>query len=226
MSDAAELSRILGHEFARPELLRQALTHASAAAEGADGHYERLEFLGDRVLGLIVAETLLERFPEVNEGELAVRLNALVRRETVAETVRHSGLARHIRLGASERSGGGRTKPAILADVGEAVIGALFLDGGLEIARDYVLRHWGERFDTVARARKDAKTRLQEHLQRDGGALPSYEVVRQEGPDHQPVFTVQVRAPDGAEAEGSGGTRRDAEQEAAAALLARLGGDG
>lgn len=223
MNSPRGLSAILGHTFADADLLRQALTHPSAV-DRMEAHYERLEFLGDRVLGLVVAEALYRRFPHASEGDLAVRLNALVRRETVAEIVQESGLVRHIRLGASEKAGGGRTKPAILADVGEAVIGALLLDGGLETARRFVERWWGDRFDRVDQARKDAKTRLQEMLQRDGGELPRYAVVRQEGPDHQPTFTVAVHAPDGRSAEGQGGSRRDAEQAAATALLAILVG--
>jgi len=214
------LQAALGHRFAEPALLREALTHAST--EPADGRdYERLEFLGDRVLGLVIAARLMRGLPAARAGELAVALNALVRRETVAEVARELGLGAHLRLGPSEATTDGRAKPAILADAMEAVLGALYLDGGMAAAAACIERAWSGRLAAAAGAAKDAKTRLQERLQGAGDALPSYVVVGQEGPAHRPHFRVRVEAA-GKQAEGEGSSRRAAEQAAAAALLARL----
>jgi ribonuclease-3 len=216
------LDEKLGHRFADPGLIRRALTHASLGAESN----ERLEFLGDRVLGLIVAERLYAEFPDVPEGGLAVRLNALVRGETCARIAEAAGLAPHLRMASAEAGSGGRQKSAILAGAAEAVIAALYLDGGLEAAREFVMRYWEEAFRALDADLRDAKTALQEWAQ--SGALekkmqPSYSVKERIGPDHAPVFTVEVRIPGLDPETGEGSTKRDAEQDAARRMLTRLG---
>jgi ribonuclease-3 len=221
------LARALSHHFARPELLEQAVTHPSAASP-ARPHNQRLEFLGDRVLGLIIAEALLEAYPDEDEGTLAPRLNALVRRETLAEVAAEIGLGEYLLLGRSEATGGGRRKKAILADAMEAVIAALYLDGGMEAARRLVLARWQRRIEAPDTAPTDAKTRLQEWAQGRGMAPPAYAVTAREGPDHAPRFTVEASLASGERALGEAASKKEAEQAAAQALLARLGleGDG
>ena len=220
--DRAELEERLGHRFSDPSLLTRALSHASAG----NASNERLEFLGDRVLGLVVAERLHAEYPHETEGGLAVRLNALVRRETCAKIAGEAGLAPYLIMAASESASGGRKKAAILAGACEAVIAALYLDGGLDPARAFVLRYWDDAFKTLAPELRDAKTALQEWAQ-SGAAKqktqPVYVPTARSGPDHAPMFTVEVRVP-GQEAEtGEGSTKRDAEQDAAKRMLHRLG---
>ena len=228
MDDEQEpsLEAIVGHQFASTSLLREALSHPSLDLKGTGRrNYQRLEFLGDRVLGLLIADHLFRQDPEAVEGDLAVRFNALVRRETVAEVAQAAGLAPHIRLGKSERDRGGRDKPAILADVCEAVIGALYLDGGLSAARSFVERHWGRRVAVSLQVEKDAKTRLQEIVQARDRKPPKYKVVERTGPDHAPQFTVQVSITDSDATQGKGGSRREAEQAAAEEMLRSLDDD-
>lgn len=210
----------LGHAFRDPELLREALTHPSH--EGSR-HYQRLEFLGDRVLGLIVAELLFEMFPSLGEGELATRFNLLVRRETLAEIAAELGFPDHLSLARGEAASGGRQKPAILADACEAVIAALYLDAGIGAARNFVRRVWTPRVHELPERLKDAKTALQEWLQAKGYAPPIYAEIGREGPAHEPLFTIEAAAENGASATGHGLSKRIAEQEAAAALLVKLG---
>ncbi|HSF94223.1 MAG TPA: ribonuclease III [Thermohalobaculum sp.] len=217
-----QLRSVLGHTFAVPELLERAVTHPSASSAARPDN-QRLEFLGDRVLGLIIAEALLKTYPDEAEGALAPRLNALVRRETLAEVAREIRLGEALRLGRSEATGGGRRKTAILADAMEAVIAALYLDGGMAAARGFVLSRWQARLEAPDTAPMDAKTRLQEWVQARGQETPEYVVVNREGPDHAPRFTVVARLADGTEAEGAAKSKKQAEQAAAGALLARLG---
>ena len=221
---AAELqdfSRRLGHEFRRPELLLRALTHPSiASAQRPDN--QRLEFLGDRVLGLIVAEALLLADKMATEGQLAPRFNALVRKETCAEVAREIGLGDVLRLGRSEMLSGGRRKEALLADAMEAVIAAIYRDSGFEAAQTVVLRLWGTRIAAVRPDARDAKTALQEWAQARGHPPPAYVETAREGPPHQPVFTLEVRLSSGEVEQARGASKRMAEQEAARALLARL----
>jgi len=221
-ADLARLADSLGHRFADPGLLEQALTHSSASSPARPDN-QRLEFLGDRVLGLIVAEALLAAYPDEAEGDLAPRFNALVRRETLAEVAVELDLGSCLRLGRSEATGGGRRKKAILADAMEAAIAALWLDGGMAAARDFVLGRWQARIETPAAAPMDTKTRLQEWAQGRGIALPDYAVAAREGPDHAPRFTVTARLETGEAADGTAGSKKQAEQAAAAVLLARLG---
>jgi len=216
MTPSAEKS--LSYRFKDRSLLDQALTHRSVeAAGGAD--YERLEFLGDRVLGLVVTEMLMAAFPVEREGALAKRLAALVRQETLADVARDIGLGQHVRLSRGESDGGGRENDAILADVCEAVIAAIYRDGGLDAVRGFIERHWQDRLRSVAAPPQDAKTTLQEWVQGRGLALPAYSVIAREGPDHAPAFTVKVALADGQSAEGRGPSKRTAEQAAAHKLL-------
>ena len=220
-TDRAALTRLLGHAFRDPALLEQALTHPSAAT-GARADNQRLEFLGDRVLGLCIAEALLEAFPGAAEGELAPRFNALVRRETLAEVAAGIDLGGHLRLGRSESISGGRRKAAILADATEAVIAALYLDGGMEAARAFITVHWRDRLRGLRSAPTDAKTRAQEWAQARGLAPPAYRLLAQSGPDHAPEFTVEAKLETGETATGRAGSKKMAEQEAASALLGLL----
>ncbi len=228
--DSSELAERLGHGFAQPELLARALTHPSAATRqgGIDDSYERLEFLGDRVLGLIVADLLMARFPREPEGPLAVRHAELVRRETLAEVAGEIGLHDFLRLAKGEEAAGERHNPALLANACEAVIGALYLDGGLAVAWAFVERLWGGRLEAVAQPPQDAKTGLQEWAQARALGLPKYREVGREGPAHEPHFTIEVEVGgpgQGQEpARGEGRSKRLAEQAAAARLLARLRG--
>jgi ribonuclease-3 len=217
------LAARLGHVFADPALLERALTHVSAVANGdRNESYQRLEFLGDRVLGLAVSAMLVEAFPDAAEGELSRRLAELVRGDACAEVATEMGIGPAIRLGPSESQSGGRTRKVILGDICEAVIGALFLDGGFEVARGVVERYWRERMLAKTRLR-DAKTELQEWAQGRGLPTPSYIEVARAGPDHKPVFHVQVFV-EGLEAShGEGASKRAAEQAAATAFLMREG---
>ncbi|MDP6345759.1 MAG: ribonuclease III [Alphaproteobacteria bacterium] len=213
----------LGHHFADPELLLEALCHPSLDRRRQGGSdYQRLEFLGDRVLGLTIATTLYRGHPDADEGDLAVRFNGLVRRDTVAAAARKLDLGPFIRLGKSEARQGGREKPAILADVCEAVIGALYLDGGLAAAEAFVARYWADFLADSRRAAKDAKTSLQELVQGAAGKPPRYRVVEQTGPDHAPHFTVEVLIEGAEPVIGEGRSRREAEQAAAEILLDHL----
>ncbi len=223
-ADPAALAARLGHRFARPALLVRALTHPSAASRrGArDDSYERLEFLGDRVLGLIVADLLLARFPAEDEGALAVRLGELVRRETLAEVAAELGLAAYLRLAKGEEAAGERGNPALLANACEAVIGALYLDGGLAIARGLVEPLWAPRLEAAAEPPQDAKTALQEWAQARGLALPRYREVKRVGPPHEPHFTVEARVEGREPTLGEGRSKRLAEQAAAARLRAQI----
>ncbi len=221
MTQEQELSAVLGHVFHDPDLLEQALTHRSAMVAGQEG-YERLEFLGDRVLALVVADMLLDAFPTENEGALAKRYTALVRRETLADVAREIGLGRYIHLSRGESEGGGRENEGILADVCEAVIAALYRDGGLAAARAFIERHWTTRLRKALRPPQDSKTALQEWAQARGYPLPTYRTIGRVGPDHAPIFTVSVAIPGFAPAKGEGPSKRSAEQAAAAQLLETL----
>lgn len=211
----------LGHDFARPELLVQAVTHASLSSPTRPDN-QRLEFLGDRVLGLVMAEALLGADKAAAEGQLAPRFNALVRKETCAEVAREVGLGEVLKLGRSEMMSGGRRKDALLGDALEAVIAAIYLDGGFGAAKSTVLRLWGQRIGAVEADARDAKTALQEWAQARGMTPPVYAETGREGPDHAPVFTVRVSLASGEAEVAKAGTKRLAEQQAAKALLARM----
>lgn len=221
--DLSDLKATLGHDFKDPSLLERALTHPSAATQMRPDN-QRLEFLGDRVLGLIVAQMLMKRFPDLPEGELAPRFNALVRRETLAEVATSIDLGRFLKLGRSEQTSGGRRKAAILADAMEAVLAALYLDGGLTAAQAFIDSHWAGPLSQVRANPMDAKTRAQELLQGLGARPPEYALISRTGPDHAPVFTVEARLEDGRNAQGTARSKKLAEQAAATQLLAQLEG--
>ncbi|WBU60267.1 ribonuclease III [Paracoccus albus] len=213
----------LGHDFARPELLVQALTHGSVASPTRP-HNQRLEFLGDRVLGLTIAEALYNADSAATEGQLAPRYNALVRGETCADVARQIGLGDVLKLGRSEMMSGGRRKEALLADAMEAVLAAIYRDAGFDKARAVILHLWADRLDGVEQDARDAKTALQEWAQANGMAPPKYEVTGRKGPDHAPEFEVTVRLDNGRQGVASGkGTKRSIEQQAAAAMLKEIG---
>lgn len=223
---------LLGHAFARPALLREALTHRSAVparrlaqgrsapATGA-GSNERLEFIGDRVLGLLIAEWLAERFPEEQEGALGPRLAHLVSQPTLAAIAEVCGLPVLLDVAAGETRAGVRKLATVLADAMEALIGALYLDAGLAPARAFVRRVWAGTMEAMTAPPKDPKTVLQEFVLARGHALPQYEIVTREGPPHDPVFVIAVSA-GGGRGEGRAGSKRAAERLAAADLLSRL----
>lgn len=220
------LSRALGHRFARPELLDEALTHTSAAGGGGSYPYgyERLEFLGDRVLGLVIAEMLLSQFPQEDEGKIARRYSALVRAEALTGVAEKIELGRYLTLGASEEESGGRANRGLLADACEAVIAALYLDGGLEAAARFIHDHWQPLIAAAAEPPRDAKTHLQEWAQERGLDLPVYQTVAREGPPHRPTFFVRASVGDLTPGEGQGSSKRAAEQRAAEVLIKAIVG--
>ena len=218
-----ELEARLGYRFADPDLATLALTHLSAQP-GAGRSYQRLEFLGDRVLGVVVADRLYQSFPSATEGELSMRLAKLVRRETCAEIAAEWDVGPHLTLGLGEARGGGRKKAAILSDVCESLIGAVYLDGGFEAARDLILRSWGERLTAGAEPARDAKTALQEWAQARALAAPRYEEAARSGPAHAPQFVMRVELPGYAAETGEASSKRAAEQAAAQAFLDRRTG--
>ncbi|MGY6703372.1 ribonuclease III [Roseinatronobacter sp.] len=213
----------IGHEFSNPELLRRALTHPSISSASRPDN-QRLEFLGDRVLGLVMAEALLRADEAASEGQLAPRFNALVRKEACADIARDVALGDVLKLGRSEMLSGGRRKDALLADAMEAVIAAVYSDAGFDAARDMILRLWGARIANVKDDARDPKTALQEWAQARGQTPPAYVEQARSGPPHAPVFTIEVQLSDGAAAQASAGSKRQAEQKAARLLLDRLEG--
>jgi ribonuclease-3 len=224
-SDVKELQERIGYRFRDTQLLHLALTHGSAnfGKPGAPD-YDRLEFLGDRVLGLAIAEHLFHAFPSAEEGELARRYNRLVRKEACADVGEELGLGAYIILGDSEALAGGRRKSTILADVCEAILGAIYVDGGWEPAKALVAHYWHKRAREAAVAPVDAKTALQEWVQRAGTSnLPRYVLIENRGSDHEPSFVYEVHVEGLLPAQGIGRSRRAAEQAAATALLLREG---
>ena len=215
------LSEATGHAFRDRARLARAITHASAGSDPTT-HYERLEFVGDRVLGLLIAEMLFRRFPDASEGELSVRLNALVNAEALAGISDEMRLHEVIVTGADVKRLTGKRMLNVRADVIEALIAAIYLEGGLEAARGFIDRYWSARADEVHSARRDAKTELQEWAHARGAETPHYRIIRREGPDHAPTFTVAVEV-DGERAEGRGRSKRTAEQEAAESVLREEG---
>lgn len=220
-ADLLAFSGRIGHRFRQPDLLVRAVTHASISSATRPDN-QRLEFLGDRVLGLAMAEALLRADSTATEGQLAPRFNALVRKETCADVAREIGLGEVLKLGRSEMLSGGRRKDALLGDALEAVIAAVYMDAGFEAAQAVVLGLWGDRIAGVQADARDAKTALQEWAQARGLPPPVYLEQGRTGPDHQPVFTVEVRLENGALERAAAGTKRQAEQAAAKALLLRM----
>lgn len=218
----SDLVESLGHDFVRPELLEASLIHRSYAAEHPDiEDNERMEFLGDAVLQLVVTHYLYDHYPELSEGEMAKTRAACVNREGLAVIARRLGVGPHLQMGAGEESTGGRDKDSILADAMEAIIAAVYLDGGYEIARRVILEHWTQLIDRKAQSpgRLDYKTRYQEELAADG-KRPEYEV-EGEGPDHDKRFTATVSVDGEVRGRGSGRSKKEAEQAAARAAMRR-----
>lgn len=213
---------IVGYTFDKPSLLEEALTHPSLSGSH---NYQRLEFLGDRVLGLAVATLLLETFPAEAEGKLNRRFTALVRRETLAEMARELKLDQELKLTPGAETEGTRSKEAVQADVTEAVIGAMYLDGGYEVAEAFIRKHWAPLMKEGPSVHKDHKTQLQEWCQARGLPLPFYKMVDRSGPDHSPVFTIEAIVENKGSAFAKGSAKRQAEQAAAAELLAALIGE-
>jgi ribonuclease-3 len=225
-----DLAEALGHVFKRSALLAEALTHPSAVEPRGKRRrrgppvqtYERLEFLGDRVLGLVAADLLWRRHPDEAEGDLTRRHAQLVRRDALARVARDIGLDRHLVLSRSEAASGAAQNPSILADVCEAVIAAIYLDAGYPAAFAFVERRWEHLIAEMEGPPQDPKTRLQEWAQARGLGLPAYRVVETSGPDHAPRFTVAASVAQSDEASATASSKRAAETEAAAALLERL----
>jgi ribonuclease III len=218
----AALESRLGYVFQDARLLERALTHASVSTTGSN---ERLEFLGDRVLGLAIAEKLYALYPGHAEGMLALKFNALARREACAAAAEAAGLFEYVILASSEAASGGRGKSAIMAGACEAVIAAIYLDGGYEPARAFIARNWAGSFAALNDDMRDAKTALQEWAQarkRGPRDAPAYRLIRREGPDHAPRFAVEVTVAGEGSETGEGSSKREAEQAAAQAMLARL----
>jgi ribonuclease III len=208
----------LGHQPNDLNLFELALTHSSVGG----GSYERLEFLGDRILGMVIAHALYERYPNEPEGNLSKRYNALVDRETCAENAREIGIPALVRLGKQAREDGASQSENVVGDVMEALIGALFLDGGLDVAKRFILDLWEPDLSTQGRAPQHPKSALQELAAAKGVKAPLYEVVARTGAHHAPRFTIRVSVPSFGEATAEGTSKQDAETEAAAALLSRL----
>jgi ribonuclease-3 len=217
------LQHALGHSFANPDLRARALTHASAVNGREQQTYQRLEFLGDRVLGLIIADMLVERFPDASEGELSRIFHRLVSGETCAAVARELDLAKHVRMGKGPKKGTGHATASVLADVCEALIGAIYTDGGLPAARALVERYWEPRIAATEKAQRDPKTELQEWAHRKGLGTPVYRETLRSGPDHAPSFEIEVSVGNVEPGRGSGGSKREAEQEAAEFVLRREG---
>jgi len=220
-ADLKTFATRLGHEFSQPALLVQAVTHASMSSATRSDN-QRMEFLGDRVLGLVMSEVLLQNDKTAAEGQLAPRFNALVRKETCADVAREIDLGSVLKLGRSEMLSGGRRKQALLGDAMEAVIAAVYLDADFNTARDMVLRLWGARVLRVEEDARDPKTSLQEWAQARGLPPPKYIETSRSGPDHAPVFTIMAKLENGSHNSATAGSKRQAEQAAAKALLDRL----
>jgi len=221
----AGLELRIGYRFNEPKHLDGALTHISAVTGPRDpaSSYQRLEFLGDHVLGLAVSDMLYRAFPKASEGDLSRRLSDLVRKETCADVARAIDIGSALKLGTFEVLAGGRLRPTILGDVCEAVIGAVYVDGGYAAAAELVERLWGDRMRKAERPPRDPKTMLQEWAQARGLRPPVYREVERTGPHHDPEFRIAVELPDRPPAEGRGRSKRAAEQAAAAAILDREG---
>ena len=220
----AGLESCLGYQFKDHGNLERALTHASFNRTSGHGqHYEKLEFLGDRVLGLCVAERLYFQFPDADEGELSVRLNALVSGKTLAQLADELGIHKFIRTGGDLNVTAGKRTNSLRADVMEAVIASIYLDGGMDAAREFVNRILGSRIDSPGAARRDSKTALQEWAHSRQLGTPSYREKAKTGPDHDPVFKVEVKVKGKLAGHGTGRSKRAAEQAAAREVLIREG---
>lgn len=219
--DIKKLTKIIGYSFSDLKLIRIALTHPSVSSD-TNHNYERLEFLGDRVLGLIVSDILYKHFNQEKEGDLAKRLSYFVRREFVAKVASEIGVNEFILLAPSEKDSGGQEKPAILCDVMEAIIGAIFIDGGYKEAYEFISHNWAGYLSEDIKPFKDAKTDLQEKAQGMKLSLPIYELIEMTGPDHDPEFTISVKVDGFEKIEASGKSKKIAEQNVAKIMLEKL----
>lgn len=219
---AERIARHIGYAFTSPDLLVRALTHSSANSQTI-GNYERLEFLGDRVLGLVIADMLWNDFPDADEGELSRRFNLLVNADTCAQVADEINLGDYVITGAEIASARGRKRLNLRADAMEALIAAIYLDGGLEPADAFIRRLWRPLARADDADRRDAKTELQEWAHRVAGSAPTYETQDRSGPDHEPVFTVVAIVSGYDRGKGTGRSKREAEQAAATAILTREG---
>ncbi|MEI7668981.1 MAG: ribonuclease III [Pseudomonadota bacterium] len=216
------IEKIIGYKFINSELLSEALTHPGRAEtrKNLPFNYQRLEFLGDSVLGLVVAEIIFKLYPSENEGKLAKRQAALVRSESIANVARRIGIAGYVKMSHNDKTAiSGRDNDSNLEDVCEAIIGAIYLDGGFEIARKFIVEHWEEMAKSMREAPKDAKTSLQEWAQGKGLRLPKYNLLDSSGPSHAPEFTIEVSVDTGEKATAKSTSKRQAEQIAAQNLL-------
>ncbi len=221
-TELQQFTKKINYIFKDPSFLITALTHSSISSVTRSDN-ERLEFLGDRVLGLVMAQALLDDDPDASEGQLAPRFNALVRKETCADVARDINLGDMLKLGRSEMISGGRRKDALLGDGIEAVIAAVYRDGGFVAAQNLILTLWGDRIASVEADARDPKTALQEWAQARKGPPPNYVELSRSGPDHAPQFEIEVRLHSGEAAQAKAGSKRQAEQAAAKLLLERLG---
>lgn len=229
MSSLAELEKIIDYNFKDISLLTQAVTHSSSYFDGrakksrstAQKHYERLEFLGDRVLGLVISEYLFDNFPDEDEGDLNLRFAQLVRKESCTMVAQGLEIDRFVILGANETKSGLNKNPTILGDVCEALIAALFLDGGMEVAKPFILNHWNAQIESNQPHKQDAKTALQEWAQKLKLPLPLYKVSQTTGPAHAPQFTIEVSVTNYEKSVANGQSKRIAEQKAATEFLIR-----
>ena len=224
-TDFTEVQQAIGYSFKDIDLLLAALTHSSSHAGAKDSvvDNERLEFLGDRVLGLVISHYLIENFKTAKEGELARRFNSLVKRQMCAEIGFEIELGRFMILSAGEERSGGREKPTIIANAMEAVLGAVFLDGGYSEVDTLIQRLWSDKLSKMPRVLIDAKSQLQEWAQGRGFGLPQYENIHREGPDHKPIFVVEVKVAGVGSKQGEGTSIRSAEQQAAKIMLENEG---
>ncbi len=220
-SDLKAFEARIGYEFKQPELLIRALTHSSMSSPNRLDN-QRLEFLGDRVLGLVIAEALMAKDTGASEGQLAPRYNALVRKETCADMARQLDIGNVLKLGRSEMMSGGRRKTALLGDAMEALIAAIHLDGGIDEARSFILGLWSRKLASVDEDARDPKTALQEWAQARGLKPPQYSETARSGPDHAPLFTIEAALSNGARATATANSKRAAEQSAARELLEML----
>ena len=219
LKNISAIEDILGHSFKKKSFLVEALTHPSLAGEAS---YQRLEFLGDRVLGLVISTWLFGDYKAEDEGRLNRRFSTLVRGETLAKMTVSLGLDTHIRLTPAALSEDTHKKPAVLADICEAVIGAMYLDGGIDVAEKFIRKHWAELMKSGPSDSKDSKTQLQEWGQKRSLPLPKYTEISRAGPAHKPVFTIEASIEGYGTAQASGTSKQQAQQEAAAQLLVEL----
>ena len=215
------IAALLGYTFRNRDLLKAALTHGSGRKGKANTTYQRLEFLGDRVLGLVIAEELYVRNPRKAEGALAQNFSLLVRAEACADAARDLAIAEHIRVGEKEKAQGMTTQTLILGDVMESILGAMYLDGGLEPSRALIMRLWEKRLANRTKLVKDAKSYLQEWALSKAKGIPVYRIISRDGPDHSPHFTIGVTVDGFSEAAASAQSKRTGEQLAAEAFLRR-----